>query len=40
METDDAKHVVGKAIQESGIDEAQRPRLLTDNGSCYISKEF
>ncbi len=40
METDDAKRVVGVAIQEAGIDEAERPRLLTDNGSCYISKEF
>jgi len=40
METDDAKRVVGVAIQESGIDEDQSPRLLTDNGSCYISKEF
>ncbi len=40
METDDAKRVVGVAIQEAGIDEAERPRLLTDNGSCFISKEF
>ena len=40
METDDAKRVVGVAIQEAGIDEDQGPRLLTDNGSCYISKEF
>ena len=39
METDDAKRVVGSAIQEAGIDEKERPRLLTDNGSCYISKE-
>ena len=40
MKTDDAKRVVGAAVKESGIDEVQRPRLLTDNGSCYISKEF
>ena len=40
METDDAKRVVGVAVKESGIDEEQHPRLLTDNGSCYISKEF
>jgi len=40
METDDAKRVVGEAILESGISEDQRPRLLTDNGSCYISGEF
>ena len=40
METDDAKRVVGEAIVESGIVKDQRPRLLTDNGSCYISGEF
>ena len=40
METDDAKRVVSVAIQESGIGEEEHPRLLTDNGSCYISKEF
>jgi putative transposase len=40
MEADDAKRVVGAAVKESGMDEAERPRLLTDNGSCYISKEF
>jgi transposase InsO family protein len=40
METDDAKRVVGEAILESGIGNDQRPRLLTDNGSCYISGEF
>jgi transposase InsO family protein len=40
METDDAKRVVGEAIQVSGVDQEERPRLLTDNGSCYISKEF
>ena len=40
METDDAKRVVGLAVKESGIVEEKRPRLLTDNGSCYISKEF
>jgi putative transposase len=40
METNDAKRVVRKALQESGVDDLHRPRLLTDNGSCYISGEF
>ena len=40
METNDAKRVVGSALQESDVDTEERPRLLTDNGSCYISKEF
>ena len=39
-QTDDAKRVVGVALQKSGLDEQERPRLLTDNGSCYISVEF
>jgi putative transposase len=39
MEADDAKRVVGAAVKQSGMDEAERPRLLTNNGSCYISKE-
>ena len=38
--TDDAKRVVGESIQVSGVDQEEHPRLLTDNGSCYISKEF
>jgi len=40
MESEDAKRVVGKAISEAGIADQERPRLLTDHGSCYISREF
>jgi transposase InsO family protein len=40
METDDAKRVIGSALKESEIGMDHRPRLLTDNGSCYISREF
>jgi putative transposase len=40
METKDAQRVIGRAIHESGVTFKKRPRLLTDNGSCYISKEF
>jgi transposase InsO family protein/transposase-like protein len=40
METEDAKRVVGQAIRETGVEPPMRPRLLTDNGSCYISQEF
>jgi putative transposase len=40
METEDAKRVVGQAIRETGVKTPMRPRLLTDNGSCYISQEF
>jgi putative transposase len=40
MESEDAKRVVGNAITEASISDQERPRLLTDNGSCYISREF
>ena len=40
METDDAKRSLDVAILESGVSEEEMPRLLTDNGSCYISNEF
>ena len=40
MESEDAKRVVDKAVLEAGITDQERPRLLTDNGSCYISMEF
>jgi len=40
MESEDAKRVVGEAIAKTGLSDHERPRLLTDNGSCYISSEF
>ena len=40
MESVDAKRVVGNAVKEACIADQERPRLLTDNGSCYISTEF
>ncbi len=40
METADAKRSMDVAILESGVSADEMPRLLTDNGSCYISNEF
>lgn len=40
MEAEDAMRVVGKGIEEAGLVDKERPRLLTDNGSCYISGKF
>jgi len=40
METEDAKRVVGTALEKAGLTQGHRPRLLTDNGSCYISAAF
>ena len=40
MESADAMRVVGNALQKTGLQEDNRPRLLSDNGSCYVSNEF
>jgi len=40
MESADAKRIVGEALKETGLETDNRPRLLSDNGSCYISQEF
>ena len=40
MESDDAKRSINTAIQETGVNREEMPRLLTDNGSSYISNEF
>lgn len=40
MESGDAKRVIGQALDKTGLQEDNRPRLLSDNGSCYVSNEF
>jgi putative transposase len=43
MSADDVKQTLDLAIAESGVDHVyvrHRPRLLSDNGPCYISGEF
>lgn len=40
METDDAKRSIEEAVTETGVNKDDMPRLLTDNGSSYISNEF
>ena len=43
MRSDDVERVVTTALQKTGLGMDQRPRLLSDNGSCYVSgdlKEF
>jgi len=40
MESDDAMRVVEQALQVTRLTEKKRPRLLTDNGSCYVSNAF
>ena len=43
MSTDDVKVTVDRAVKITGVRNmniSQRPRLLSDNGSCYVSGEF
>jgi putative transposase len=41
METDDVKDLLEKAVESAGVHHVEvrhRPRLLSDNGPCYVSK--
>ena len=40
MRWEDAKGIVKKALDKTGIPTEHRPRLLSDNGSCYISDDL
>ena len=40
MEAKDVKRTVDAAIEKAGLRKGQTPKLLSDNGSCYISKDL
>lgn len=40
MTTKDVEQTVNNALELAGIPAAQRPKLLSDNGPCYISNQF
>jgi len=43
MSTDEVKETIDEALQFTGVRHVQiidRPRLLSDNGPCYVSKAF
>jgi transposase InsO family protein len=40
MESGDAMRVVEQALHITGLTEKKRPRLLSNNGSCYVSSAF
>ena len=40
MEADDVKRTVDRAVEKARIKTKRRPKLLCDNGSCYISKDL
>jgi len=40
MRSDDAQRVVSKALSITGLKPDERPKLLSDNGSCYVSSDL
>ena len=40
MCSDDAERVIRKALENSNMEPHERPRLLSDNGSCYLSGDL
>jgi transposase InsO family protein len=40
METQDVKRNVDDALLKTGLSKERRPRILSDNGPCYISKDL
>lgn len=40
MKTRDVKRTVDAAMKKAGLKKGQSPRLLSDNGSCYIAAEL
>ena len=40
MESTDAERVVRGAIKKARLEKSERPRLLSDNGPCFVSTEF
>ena len=40
MKANDVRGTIDKAIINSGVSRNQMPKLLSDNGSCYIAAEF
>ena len=40
MKSQDVKDTLDEALLASGVDQKSRPKLLSDNGSCYISHEL
>lgn len=40
MKADDVKRSMDQALKKAGLSKKNAPRLLSDNGSCYISSEM
>ena len=39
MKAEDVQNILDKALEVTGLSLGNRPRLLSDNGSCIISKD-
>lgn len=40
MKTEDVTRSIERALNKTGLKKEQKPKLLSDNGSCYISSEL
>lgn len=40
MKAPDVELTIEKALEHSGVSKKNRPKLLSDNGACYISKDL
>lgn len=40
MKAADVERTVERALEMAGLQKGQRPKLLSDNGSCYISADL
>lgn len=40
MTTDDVENTINAALMSSAVSQYQKPKLLSDNGSCYISGQL
>lgn len=40
MCSDDVERILSKSLDITGLQEHERPRLLSDNGSCYVSSDL
>ena len=40
MKADDVKRCINRAVKKADIKKKEPPKLLSDNGSCYIAKDL
>ena len=40
MRAEDVERCIGQAMMKAGLKKGQRPKLLSDNGSCYVASEL